>query len=351
MMVVRANDDGDVENVALVGNTHEERRPLWEHAVPLATCSKLIAGNALTGLPATLCVGTASGRVQIYGEDDSAPIAHYSMNASVSALSVLNVRHDAPRILAGDNAGHVGLFQLEAPAEDPSSQPLTNLGRLHLYESCVTSVSVCPFRGGLGVAGSEEGKVDLIHLERMQTQTIPSRDAASVNDICFWSPDAVAVAGSSPGGVLRVWDARSPTMAMQSLPDAQNANTRQTSLAVHPSVPYQLACGDALGGISLWDLRTQRCSGRLVTHQDTITGLTFHPDRPQILLSASDDGMVRAMNVQTPSQSPVDPLYSFQGMACTSVDVCSDELSGPLLMAGGEDETIILTPLLQVLPL
>eukprot|EP00512_Aurantiochytrium_limacinum_P007153 CAMPEP_0171525858 /NCGR_PEP_ID=MMETSP0959-20130129/10013_1 /TAXON_ID=87120 /ORGANISM="Aurantiochytrium limacinum, Strain ATCCMYA-1381" /LENGTH=373 /DNA_ID=CAMNT_0012067101 /DNA_START=160 /DNA_END=1281 /DNA_ORIENTATION=- len=341
-------------------------KPLWEHVVPAATCCKLLPGSALTGLPVSLCVGTSSGRLQIWGEDDAQHIAQHSMNDSISCISVLTARQELPVIAAGDNSGNVGMFRLQALGDDAdvgdmdedsdegadrsgASQPLVNLGRLDLYDSCTTTVAMNPFRSGVAASGSEDGRMNMLYLgETLQTDGIRSEDSACVNDIVFWTPDAIVVAGSNPGGLLRTWDARAPD-SMQVLPGAVGANARMTSLAVHPSVPYQLACGDDAGGISLWDLRTGRCAGRHVTHQETVTSLVYHPDRPQVLLSASDDGMVRALNTHFPRESMQAPLYSFNGLACTGIDVCGDELSGPLLMAAGENETVTLTPLYQIL--
>jgi len=311
-----------------------------DHTIPCTTSNCLIAGNSCTNLPVSLCSGLGTGRVQVWGEDPSSPIFEGDLgrqSGAVSSVDCLNVRGVLPRIGAGDSRGNVGLFQVKADAFERLS-----LRRLH--DVGVTCVSMNKFCSPLMISVSEDGKSVVSDIQSLGVvnETV-EKDNSCLNSVLFWNQNTAALGGQSPSGPLRVWDVRDKSsVPVRNISNpAANAPSGMSlvSLTSHPSLPYQIVSGDSDGGISLWDLRNQSIVCRIESHSSAVRCLVSHPDKPDFIISASDDGSIISHDVSRPERQ-AGFLSSSDGMGCISMDICSDEVNGPLILVGTMDESV-----------
>ncbi len=144
---------------------------------------------------------------------------------------------------------------------------------------------------------------------------IGSDDSLRLFDITLKSPKAVRGAhtgiacltsqgdyfvSAGRDGLIRYWDARTTS---KSLEIAEPKGNGFSSISCHD---HYIAAGtesakEGLGDVSVLLYDTRKASTPLrnysESHTDTITQLAFHPTQPNVLLSASTDGLVSFFDV------------------------------------------------------
>ncbi len=113
---------------------------------------------------------------------------------------------------------------------------------------------------------------------------------SEVNDLIF-SPDNKTLYSTGWDLSIRKWDIRNNKKATIGI-----INQRYEVMSISPD-GKTIAGGMANGEIEVWDLATGHCE-KFKAHDNTIYDLIFSPDGAS-LLSASEDGTVRAFNPKT----------------------------------------------------
>ncbi|WFD02458.1 hypothetical protein MOBT1_001141 [Malassezia obtusa] len=142
---------------------------------------------------------------------------------------------------------------------------------------------------------------DKSHLAK-PVRTIPLHADQNITGITNVEHESIAWAGSSLGGYVALWDARSAQADAMHLPGPSGA----PYLSVANSGPL-IAAGTELKGadavIDLWDLRNSSAPVYTYSevHSDDIMSLTFHQDteqHPGVLLSGGMDGLVSTIDTR-----------------------------------------------------
>jgi WD40 repeat protein len=167
----------------------------------------------------------------------------------------------------------------------------------HDHFSTVTGLAWTPHNQQQVVSGALDQRAIVWQTTQYQPQTIFTHHAAPIESVT-WAADGRAVASSSHGGVVRVWNAES---GQEVHPLYQDAHLPMRVAAFDP-IGMQLAVGGDDGIIRLWNgLRCQRIGQitggticldtprRLPSSRSPIHSLAWSPDA-RYLLSGSDDG-------------------------------------------------------------
>lgn len=267
--------------------------------------------------------------------------------AAITACSSFDVRGKPPRLACCNANGDVAYFVL-------TNSSLDRLSNRKVHNACATCVDINRFGNPWVASCAEDGSIcisdlvrDLDNIFEEPTNTPKtSQDGAALNSVLFLDTSVLALGGATRGSFVRLYDARQGANSV--VLKSQVAGDTATCLACHHSLPYQLASGDITGRIWLWDLRMNSAVCCKQVHRDSLSSMCFHPEQPNILITASNDGTARYHSLDTlqklqhPAETNSNVLHAtFSSMPCIAVDVAVDEVAGPLLMVAAEDETVL----------
>jgi len=305
-----------------------------EVVVAGVTSACLIGGNARVGLPACICAGLSCGTVQVWGEDPSSPLMASLMSprpAAVLAIDSVSVRDVDPMVVAGDSQGQVALFRLRNNPDDP----FIKFRQRKIHQDAISAIRINQFEPTKFVCASENGNVAMIIMDS-DRDTDMFNVGDSVNDLLYVNNSDICVAGESG---LGIWDSRCVQQSFKS-------GFPCDSLAIHSSRPYQVACGGCNGSIKIFDRRNERFVCTIEeAHSGQIAQLEFNPDQPDWIFSTSDDGSVKYHNLSGETSIVIAQHTS---LGYRSLDCCYDDIVGPLLMFGCEDESFVVKPIYEL---
>lgn len=325
--------------------------------VPGAVSSCLVPGNRVTGLPVSVACGTGVGDVEIWNQNDRKPLmkrtgiivteADRQANRARSTTSVtkvrcMNARNSPPVVLATTSSGHVVQLVLQANRIHP-------LGCARYHTAPATDVA---WNSTTLASCGEDGVVNVFELGGREAEK-PTRsmslDGVTVNSLQFVDSNCILAVGSSPGARMVLFDIRdraSGDGSSVSTTRFEQIGSQLNAVAIHSSVPDRAATGGNDGSLALWDLRKlSLLAHHSNVHHDSIWSVVFHPEKPNVVLSASEDGTVKWSGLDVPMPESM-ALSSNLGIGVNSLDACHDEIGGPLVMIGSDDESVSVQQLL-----
>jgi WD40 repeat protein len=119
----------------------------------------------------------------------------------------------------------------------------------------------------------------------------------SAHQMPLWTldfhPAGHTIASGGHDGIVKLWD----TATGKCLKAIEIFNGKVMSVKFSQDGTLLAISCESI--VQIWDLATQTCIQTLAGHTKLIYSLTFDPARPQILVSAGDDGTIREWNITT----------------------------------------------------
>jgi hypothetical protein len=179
---------------------------------------------------------------------------------------------------------------------------------------------------GTSVAGAADNLAVRVWEVKTGKQLAVLEGTAGGLQALAFSPNEVLIAGSTPPGIVHLWDVGSGQVIRRL--DAHPSPAQDTlkwvvrkdrSLAFSPDGRV-LACGTGEAEIQLWDVATSKPLRRLKAHKADVTSVAFSPDGRR-LASAGEDNTVRLWDV---ADGKVVLTFVGRGITVSSVTFSPD---------------------------
>lgn len=269
---------------------------------------------------------SSSGVAQLWGvhtrQSVGQPLRHQS------AFGLAHFMDDGKRLLTGDRAGTVRIWQLP---NDPLTRPI----RSQAGNAWVSSVAVSQ-TGQTAAIGRVSGEAVLWNLKTGQTLGLPMKHQRAVWDIAF-TPDGQNVVTGSHDATVRMWNATTGEPVGE--PIVHDGSRMVWAVAVSPD-GSTLATGTGSGGIGaagdnslrFFDLKSRERIGDPIAFPEGVRDIAFNADGT-LLATACQNGTVRLWNSET--HKPVgEPLQHSRDVRAVAFSH-----DGKLLATGSEDGT------------
>ncbi|CAB1118585.1 unnamed protein product [Ectocarpus sp. CCAP 1310/34] len=193
---------------------------------------------------------------------------------------------------AGDN-GSITVLKL--------SGSIVPAGVLSAHEKAIRGITFSSKSRKLA-AGGDAGVVEVWDLKRNNSRVTMRGHRGPVTCVSFFDRDSCVAAGDEPGKVIlhRVADAPSDDEVSATLPPAGGySSVTGLSMASAAAGPAMLGVSYADGAVRLWDTGSRACVREMQTqHRGAAAGIVFHPQNPNLVVTAGHDGVVRCTDVR-----------------------------------------------------
>ncbi|CAG8445954.1 12420_t:CDS:2 [Ambispora leptoticha] len=183
----------------------------------------------------------------------------------------------------------------------------------------------------------EDGKLVFSRITDTMTEIIDA-DTGIINGLVWPTSHEIVIATS--GGRLKKYDRRNPRTAVAVAKTEGKGLDRLTCLAVNPNKKMQLASGSANGVVSIWDSRNLvEPLNKFEPHKLSVWDIIFHPNRPETVLSCSEDASIAILDLSKTSylrdrdEIPRLPKNS----NCAPLNSLDYHPSAKLLVSGSDD--------------
>lgn len=228
-------------------------------------------------------------RFETSEEDETYPVSIFSCPflGDVTEIQFINKDH----FVVSSSNGSVKLLQIQ---EDPyhKFKEIVSWDSIHQFKTTdqASCTALATFNQDIATVG-EDGKINLLAGQQKKPfRVIENADSCSLLCVDFLRHNEIIT--SNIRGHMKLWDLRNdedtPATTFM-LPD--QLKTEATDITHHPTQRHIVAAGGGDGSLTVWDLRQSTYPiSQLMAHDQAISEVIFHPDRPDNIFTCSING-------------------------------------------------------------